>query len=397
MNSPAVGSFEDRDEIHSRECRENFSALCGFGVMGRAGKPPGTIGAGAPTSFSQPVPPPRARFRRSAALLLIRRPAHAPVPANERARDAAGQTLRPRTPRACRCVSTPDDGESIRIARRLPIAHSSIRRSGKAQTHHSIMARAYVAERSMKLWQIILAVVGVVFLALGSRWIRVGGASQAGTVARRRRLPHTDDGSRSACGCETGRKRRPAARAFREPPVDDVSRGRFRGPRIPRVCVGPARAWRQPRCIFLRARAGLRDGRGRIPDTQRATRSQNHHTAGPLDGCCDCHTHGRSRSACRDHRAFSCSHDHAAAHARKFAGVQRQRGSGHSETRGARLVRRSRRRAHRSRRFRAATRVRAAPLAALHSHQPAFRPPRSARFRKMGDASAVPQISPRTR
>jgi pimeloyl-ACP methyl ester carboxylesterase len=35
------------------------------------------------------------------------------------------------------------------------------------------MARAYVVERPMKLWQIILAVVGVVFLALGSHWIRV--------------------------------------------------------------------------------------------------------------------------------------------------------------------------------------------------------------------------------
>jgi alpha-beta hydrolase superfamily lysophospholipase len=35
------------------------------------------------------------------------------------------------------------------------------------------MSRGNAAERPVKLWQIILAVVGVVFLALGSRWIRV--------------------------------------------------------------------------------------------------------------------------------------------------------------------------------------------------------------------------------
>jgi pimeloyl-ACP methyl ester carboxylesterase len=35
------------------------------------------------------------------------------------------------------------------------------------------MSLANATERSMKLWQIILAVVGIVFLALGSRWIRV--------------------------------------------------------------------------------------------------------------------------------------------------------------------------------------------------------------------------------
>jgi alpha-beta hydrolase superfamily lysophospholipase len=34
------------------------------------------------------------------------------------------------------------------------------------------MSPANAAERPMKLWQIILAIVGVVFLALGSRWIR---------------------------------------------------------------------------------------------------------------------------------------------------------------------------------------------------------------------------------
>jgi pimeloyl-ACP methyl ester carboxylesterase len=35
------------------------------------------------------------------------------------------------------------------------------------------MSRGNAAERPVKLWQIILAVVGVVFLALGSRWVRV--------------------------------------------------------------------------------------------------------------------------------------------------------------------------------------------------------------------------------
>jgi pimeloyl-ACP methyl ester carboxylesterase len=35
------------------------------------------------------------------------------------------------------------------------------------------MSPANAAERPVKLWQIILAIVGVVFLALGSRWIRV--------------------------------------------------------------------------------------------------------------------------------------------------------------------------------------------------------------------------------
>jgi pimeloyl-ACP methyl ester carboxylesterase len=35
------------------------------------------------------------------------------------------------------------------------------------------MSREYAAERPMKLWQLILAIIGVVFLALGSRWIRV--------------------------------------------------------------------------------------------------------------------------------------------------------------------------------------------------------------------------------
>jgi pimeloyl-ACP methyl ester carboxylesterase len=35
------------------------------------------------------------------------------------------------------------------------------------------MPFAYAAERPMKLWQLILAVVGVAFLALGSHWIRV--------------------------------------------------------------------------------------------------------------------------------------------------------------------------------------------------------------------------------
>jgi pimeloyl-ACP methyl ester carboxylesterase len=35
------------------------------------------------------------------------------------------------------------------------------------------MPRGYATERPMKLWQIILAVAGVVFLALGSYWIRV--------------------------------------------------------------------------------------------------------------------------------------------------------------------------------------------------------------------------------
>jgi pimeloyl-ACP methyl ester carboxylesterase len=35
------------------------------------------------------------------------------------------------------------------------------------------MSRGNAAERPMKLWQILLAVIGVVFLALGSRWIRV--------------------------------------------------------------------------------------------------------------------------------------------------------------------------------------------------------------------------------
>jgi pimeloyl-ACP methyl ester carboxylesterase len=35
------------------------------------------------------------------------------------------------------------------------------------------MPRGYAAERPMRLWQIVLAIVGVVFLALGSRWIRV--------------------------------------------------------------------------------------------------------------------------------------------------------------------------------------------------------------------------------
>jgi pimeloyl-ACP methyl ester carboxylesterase len=35
------------------------------------------------------------------------------------------------------------------------------------------MSRGNAAERPMKLWQIVLAIVGVVFLGLGSRWIRV--------------------------------------------------------------------------------------------------------------------------------------------------------------------------------------------------------------------------------
>src|SRR5277367_6870419 len=35
------------------------------------------------------------------------------------------------------------------------------------------MSPVQAAERPVKLWQIILAIVGVVFLALGSRWIRV--------------------------------------------------------------------------------------------------------------------------------------------------------------------------------------------------------------------------------
>jgi hypothetical protein len=35
------------------------------------------------------------------------------------------------------------------------------------------MSPANATERPVKLWQFILAIVGVVFLALGSRWIRV--------------------------------------------------------------------------------------------------------------------------------------------------------------------------------------------------------------------------------
>jgi pimeloyl-ACP methyl ester carboxylesterase len=35
------------------------------------------------------------------------------------------------------------------------------------------MSRGYAVERPVKLWQVILAIVGVVFLALGARWIRV--------------------------------------------------------------------------------------------------------------------------------------------------------------------------------------------------------------------------------
>src|SRR5271163_4758132 len=122
---------------------------------------------------SRPVPPRCARFRRFAAPLLICRPDRALVPTNGRARDAASQTPRPRKQRAFRCVSTPDVGESIRIARLLPIVHSPIRRSGNIQTGYSTMSRGNAAERPVKLWQIILAVVGVVFLALGSRWVRV--------------------------------------------------------------------------------------------------------------------------------------------------------------------------------------------------------------------------------
>src|SRR5271169_2907720 len=95
----------------------------------------------------RPALPRPVHLRRFAALPLICRPARAPVPANAHARDAADQTPRPRTPRAFRCASTPDDGESVRFATPLPIAHSSIRRSGKTQTHHSTMLPGNAAER----------------------------------------------------------------------------------------------------------------------------------------------------------------------------------------------------------------------------------------------------------
>ena len=210
------------------------------------------------------------------------------------------------------------------------------------------MLPVYAAERSVKLWQIILAVVGVVFLALGSRWIRAA------------ELPKQELWL-DAGGCHT-------PMTVLDPPPDVKPAGSV-------VLLHGLSANRRLMMYLaedfaghgFRAYAIDLPGHGDSRDPFSFAHAQDCATAAveslihsgqldPKNTILLGHSMGGAiaiRMADRDPVVATIALSPAPmnapqAHAREFVGFQRQRRSGHSETRRARPVRRRGRRAHRS-------------------------------------------------